>query len=55
MTLEQIAHEEIKLLARKAQLLDELKSIDTALGQLRAFAQGFAAATPKEDPQPTEE
>lgn len=53
--MEQIAAEELKLLARKAQLLDELKAIDTSLGQLRAFAQGFAAATPKEEPKPTEE
>lgn len=49
--MEQIGLEETKLLARKAQLLDELKAVETGIAQLRAFAQGFAAATPK----PTEE
>lgn len=53
--MEQIAQEELKLLARKAQLKDELETIDRSLGQLRAFAQGFqAAATEKPEEQPEE-
>lgn len=50
--MEQIEQEQLKLLARKAQLMEELKGIDQALSNLAAFAQGFKSATPK---QPKEE
>lgn len=52
--MEQIAQEQLNLLARKAQLQDELKAIETKLGQLAAFAQGYQSAQPKEE-APTEE
>ena len=49
--MEQIAQEQTKLLARKAQLQDELTSVEAQLRDLSAFAQGFKAATPQEDPK----
>lgn len=53
--MEQIAQEELKILARKAQLRDELETLDRSLSQLRAFAQGYqAAATEKPQVQPEE-
>lgn len=53
--MEQIELEQIKLLAHKAQLMDELKAVEAALSNAAAFAQGFASATHQEEPKPTKE
>jgi hypothetical protein len=39
MQIEQIKTQQLQLLAQKALKLDELKQIDTALGQLAAIIQ----------------
>lgn len=53
--MEQIELEQIKLLARKAQLKDELEAVERSLANLVAFRAGFEAGQPKADPAPTEE
>lgn len=53
MDLEQVKQQQVTLLARKALLNDELKNIDTALGQLAAVVQFTEANAPKEEePKP---
>lgn len=43
--MDPIQQEQLTLLARKAQLMEELKSVDAKIAQLDAFAQGYKAAT----------
>lgn len=45
--MEQIELEQLKLLARKAQLKDELDAVERSLDRLAAFRSGFQAAQPK--------
>lgn len=54
--IEQIKQQQLTLLARKALLQDELKNIDSALGQFAAILQ-FAeqsAAAPEGEPETSE-
>lgn len=45
--MEQIELEQLRLLARKAQLLTELEAVDAGLQRIDAFAQGYRAAQPE--------
>lgn len=51
MDIEQVKQQQVTLLARKALLNDELKNIDTALGQLAAVVQFTEANAPKPEPE----
>jgi hypothetical protein len=49
--MENIQTQQLTLLARKALLLDEIKQIETTLGQLAAISQFIAANAPKPEPE----
>lgn len=51
MTIDQIKQQQVTLLARKALLNDELKNIDTALGQLAAVVQFAEQPAPESEPE----
>jgi len=46
--MDNIQTQQLTLLARKALLQDELKQIESALGQLAAIAQFISANAPKD-------
>jgi hypothetical protein len=52
--IEQVKQQQVNLLARKALLQDELKSIETALGQFAAIIQFTEQSAPKDPEGPAQ-
>nr|WP_294850026.1 hypothetical protein [uncultured Sphingomonas sp.] len=51
MDTQALQTQQLQLLAQKALLNDQLKNIDTALGQIAAILQFAEANTPKSEPE----
>lgn len=51
MQTEALKQQQLQLLARKALIQDEIKGIETALGQIAAILQFAEVNTPKPEPE----